>query len=525
VNALGIHIFAGGFSIGVEQHFDLLGHLERSSYGVKSWKQFRPGCQVCVSKKAEWPTGQFDGQVDFLYANPPCAAWSPTSVGYARKEQSPWLDWARDVLRVSEQVGARVTALESVRGAYRYGRAFYRGLAERHGMSLSWVFVNAVDHGLAQFRPRLFLLFAPRADGVFEPQFEPTPPPLVVEQAGELIEGDPASAPISPKSIYCPGHGITPADLMACIPAIRPGGKRLHEIPIERLAEVSPVVATKLKDVKFAGHLLTRLSEDRPSPIVYGLARYVHPTEDRLLTLRELMRLQGYPDDFLFEGTQATGLRMLGKTVTPNLGEWLAGEVAAHLRGERDVSYVDEQVFWCASDPMKLPPEPMGRPILMDNGGSMLVDPLSGSADGDPLAGSSDEEDAFLAAPAAQAIPARTSVSGVAPGATLGPRKRRSQVEDDFDEYRVGDVIKPSTWPRRRASAVRTLPVNEVRPEWLSLPGPTALARILIAEGRGDDEVLSATKTCFGGRTEGPHLFTRKDLERLRARIERTVSA
>jgi hypothetical protein len=67
---------------------------------------------------------------------------------------------------------------------------------------------------------------------------------------------------------------------------------------------------------------------------------------------------------------------------------------------------------------------------------------------------------------------------------------------------------------------VRTLPVVDVRAEWLELPGPTSLARILIAEGREDDEVLSATKTVFGSRTDGtPRLFTRTDLARLRARI------
>jgi len=58
---------------------------------------------------------------------------------------------------------------------------------------------------------------------------------------------------------------------------------------------------------------------------------------------------------------------------------------------------------------------------------------------------------------------------------------------------------------------------------WKGIPltGPTHLARILIGEGEPNDKVLAATKFMFGGRTDGPHLFTKSDLVRLRARLER----
>ena len=47
-----------------------------------------------------------------------------------------------------------------------------------------------------------------------------------------------------------------------------------------------------------------RLCYDRPSPTVTTKNLFIHPTENRLLTPRELARLQSFPDNFLFEGSK-----------------------------------------------------------------------------------------------------------------------------------------------------------------------------------------------------------------------------
>lgn len=340
MRALGVHIFAGGFSLGVERHFRLAGHLERSSYGVRVWRHNRPNVQAVVDKTARWRP-EAHGEVDFVYGNPPCAPWSAASVGYVRLAASPYLEWAKDVLRVGREVGARVVAVESVRGAFLHGQQYYRQLRDDFKFgTLQWIFVNAVDHGLAQWRPRLFMVFSETA---FVPRWKPRPLVSVLD----AIAGAPDDEPIGPKSIYAV-PGVPAVDMLKFIPAIKPG-LRLRQTPDADLAAASSQAAVDgIRRAKFMGHELGRLHPDRPCPVVYGLARYVHPAEDRLLTLRELMRIQGYPDEFSFapEG-QATALRMLGKTVCPPVGEWLAREVAAHLRDERDVRYVSEETHEC----------------------------------------------------------------------------------------------------------------------------------------------------------------------------------
>lgn len=351
LRALGSHIFAGGFSIGVEQHFELLGHLERTNYGVKQWQHFRPNVPVFMNKTGAWTEAStYAGKVDFLYANPPCAPWSTTTVGYRRQTESPLLEWTRDVFVLARAVQAPVVAIESVRGAVRNGAEYYRGLASEFGFkSLSWIFVNPYDCGLPQWRPRVFVVLSDA--GAFVPQWSPSPPPDVVDVIAGVPD-DEENKPVSSRSIYT-GAKIPATEIMKTIPAIAQG-VLMNQVSVERLREYSDVVADRV-DKMFPMHMLRRLVTGEPCPVVYALARYVHPIEDRLLTLRELMRVQGYPDDYHFGMDQALALRMLGKTVCPPVGAWLAREVAAHLRGERDVRYVTEATFFCCSDAPRKP--------------------------------------------------------------------------------------------------------------------------------------------------------------------------
>jgi site-specific DNA-cytosine methylase len=74
MTALGIHIYAGGFSVGVRNHFNILAHLENSQFGRKTVERNFPGLPI-YHKPEEWPVESFKG-VDLIYGNPPCKFWS-----------------------------------------------------------------------------------------------------------------------------------------------------------------------------------------------------------------------------------------------------------------------------------------------------------------------------------------------------------------------------------------------------------------------------------------------------------------
>lgn len=71
-----------------------------------------------------------------------------------------------------------------------------------------------------------------------------------------------------------------------------------------------------------------RLAWHENAPTVdtrFGEPRYfLHPDEQRGLSVREAARIQGFPDDFIFSGPRAAQFRMVGNAVPPPLAQQIA---------------------------------------------------------------------------------------------------------------------------------------------------------------------------------------------------------
>ncbi|MGO9270115.1 MAG: DNA cytosine methyltransferase [Terriglobia bacterium] len=76
-----------------------------------------------------------------------------------------------------------------------------------------------------------------------------------------------------------------------------------------------------------------RLRPDEPSKAITGGARseFLHPRENRPLTIRECARLQTFPDDFVFHGTQSEQGQLIGNAVPPRFALRIATALAADL--------------------------------------------------------------------------------------------------------------------------------------------------------------------------------------------------
>lgn len=78
-----------------------------------------------------------------------------------------------------------------------------------------------------------------------------------------------------------------------------------------------------------------RLSMNEPCTTVdtrFGNPIYfLHPEEDRGFTVREAARIQGFPDDFVFDGSLVEMYRMIGNAVPPPLSEIVADIVRNQL--------------------------------------------------------------------------------------------------------------------------------------------------------------------------------------------------
>jgi len=78
---------------------------------------------------------------------------------------------------------------------------------------------------------------------------------------------------------------------------------------------------------------IRRLRPDEPSKAITGgaLNEFIHPFEDRPLTVRECARLQTFPDSFQFIGSTRDSVQLIGNAVPPHLAQIVAGNLLTDL--------------------------------------------------------------------------------------------------------------------------------------------------------------------------------------------------
>ena len=74
-----------------------------------------------------------------------------------------------------------------------------------------------------------------------------------------------------------------------------------------------------------------RLEPNQISTSIIGLSRYLHPHENRLLTVREHARLMSYPDDYVFTGPISSQYNQVGESVPPLISKLIATEVKSYI--------------------------------------------------------------------------------------------------------------------------------------------------------------------------------------------------
>lgn len=194
---------------------------------------------------------------------------------------------------------------------------------------------NMADYGVPQERFRALLLAAP----------QPFSPPTGILTRSEYrtvrnaIGALPAVAPGQrhPKDPmhYTAGHRESTIETIRLVP--KDGGNRPPGAGPQCLRDI------ELRQGKPAYEdIYGRLSWDRPSITITAYARnpasgrFVHPEQDRGLSVREAACLQGFPRSFDFSGSLDQRFRQIGNAVPPPfaafLGMHILGELASDNR-------------------------------------------------------------------------------------------------------------------------------------------------------------------------------------------------
>ncbi len=293
LKAIGINIYGGGFTLGVLNHFQVLGQWEEITLGKRT---FEMNFQHLIPRplhRVEWPVKQYVGKAHLVYANPPCAPWSLANTHPGKTKESRFKDIRLDLtmssMKTAVKLQPKVFISESVEAAYNIGKVHYEPYVKmwlKAGYAVTWFLTDALLHG-APCQRRRFHFIAHK----YKLQLGEVPDLIrsttVRDVIGELAH---------PRTFNTiPLHFLRSAQIDKPInklfPYVPPGGQLMQ------LANRVDGYRGKPGNTN-PSFLTRRLMWDAVSPTMVGFA-FIHPDGERWITFREAMRLCTYPDSFM----------------------------------------------------------------------------------------------------------------------------------------------------------------------------------------------------------------------------------
>lgn len=310
---------AGGLAVGMEMAgFESVMLNEIDPSACKTLRRNRPEWNVVEGDIATLDFTPYRDKVDILSGGFPCQAFSYAGkkLGFEDTRGTLFFEFARAI----KETHPKVFVAENVRGllTHEEGRTLQAitDIVDELGYYLVPPRVlKAVFYKVPQKRERLFLIGI-RKDLADKVQFHwPSPYHRILTlkdalKAGELYSDN---VPFSDGQKYPQRK----AEILAKVPA----GGYWKDLPDDLQREY-------MQKSYFLGGgktgMARRLSWDEPSltltcsPAQKQTER-CHPEETRPLTVREYARIQTFPDDWQFEGSQAAQYKQIGNAVPVNL--------------------------------------------------------------------------------------------------------------------------------------------------------------------------------------------------------------
>ncbi len=258
---------------------------------------------------------ELGGTPDIIIASPPCEEFSkanPDSRGSTadRIYGEGTAKLLLDAIRIIGDFAPKAFVIENVAALLLDGgKEIIKREFERVDIdNVEFNLIRAHQHGNPSKRLRVFIsnirMKPPRKK-----------PPTVMETIGDLPSLD-INEIFNPGEIF-PNHEIYPLadDKMKSVRKTRWGQGAKH-FRVSKKRSLPNWV---------------RLFPDRLATSINGLSRYVHPYENRLLSVREHARLMSYPDSFVFVGSKDSQYNQVGESVPPLVSYLIAQEVRAHI--------------------------------------------------------------------------------------------------------------------------------------------------------------------------------------------------
>ncbi len=348
LTAISLFTGAGGLDLGFEAAgFATRAAVEMDARCVETLRTNRPW-PVIARDVGLVPTAELlaaarlePGEADVLIGGPPCQPFSKAgfwATGQARRLEDPRATTLDHYLRILEEARPKAFLLENVEGLGFRGkdeglsliREAVAAINARAGTAYAPAVrvLNAADHGVPQLRRRLFVIGA--RDGTpFEfpkpTHADPASPDLMAGREPWRRAWDALHDLREPDD---PGLAVK-GKWAGLLPSIPEGQNYLWHT--ER-GGGEPLFGWRRRFWSF----LLKLAPGQPA---WTLAAQPGPATGpfhwtgRRLSMREMARLQAFPDDVTVAGSLADAQRQLGNAVPSLLAEVLARAIRAQLLG------------------------------------------------------------------------------------------------------------------------------------------------------------------------------------------------
>lgn len=319
---------AGGLDLGFQRAgFPIIFAVDKSSAAIQTHgRNFKSTTSLAVDLEELGPDGvlrELDsllgpGEPIGVIGGPPCQGFSRANAGSMTNDPRNRLPllYLQVVEALQKKYKVEFVLFENVLGIKdaKHSDVFKGVLSkfEMLGLTPDVQEYSALDYGVAQSRNRVIISGFRDSDAAerFKPQKVPSTDLTVRAVIGSLPEPVFFSRGLSASEIpYHENHWT-----------MRPVSKRFSQTGGSNQS----------------GRSFRRLAWDKPSPTVaYGHREiHVHPDGRRRLSIYEAMLLQGFPTNFVLEGTLSAQVEQISNAVPPPLARSLADAIRAAMETE-----------------------------------------------------------------------------------------------------------------------------------------------------------------------------------------------
>jgi len=290
----------GGFSLGFQQAgYDIVAFVEMWKPAIETYKLNHPNAKHLgydITKVKDEELLEYRNKIDVIIGGPPCQGFS---LAGKRNKEDNRNQLYKEYLRFVEIINPKTIVMENVQGILTMRdkdneKIINKILKDLIRLEYLVTFkkIKAINYGIPQNRERILII------GKKCNMFNET-----INECKTVIETI-SDLPYEENGIN--GH--------------------LHFKPTEKTLE-------KIKNLKQGERLLNynlsrrRIFADKPSPTIVTKPIYIHPYYNRLLTPRELARIQSFPDEFIFTGSKTSMVKQIGNAVPPKLAKEIANDL------------------------------------------------------------------------------------------------------------------------------------------------------------------------------------------------------